>query len=478
MLRSGVVPDSASKPVAVTARAGELSAPEASKAWSIVFRPDQSLRDGEFANNAWLQEIPRTHSKLVWDNAAYVSPASAKSLGVEAGDRIEIAAGGRRIEAPVWVLPGQADDTIALALGYGRRRAGRVGNGVGFDAYPLRSSDAPWSLQGVAVKKQDGEHVFATTQNHARMEDREPVRRVDASQLGKLRQEPLEDTKPPETLYPEWRYDSYRWAMVVDLTACIGCNACTIACQAENNIPTVGKDEVRRGREMHWIRVDRYYEGPAGTPRTHFQPVPCMQCENAPCELVCPVGATVHDSEGINVQVYNRCVGTRFCSNNCPYKVRRFNFLHYTKRDGEPPLDARNPQVTLRMRGIMEKCNYCLQRITRARLETEREGRRIQDGEVVTACQAACPTAAITFGDLSDPKSAVSQAKRSPLDYTLLRELNTRPRTSYHAKVLNPNPEVDGKGARAPSASGEGRGEGHEGGHIVPPTTPGERGGG
>jgi molybdopterin-containing oxidoreductase family iron-sulfur binding subunit len=353
------------------------------------------------------------------------------------------------------VLPGQADDTITLPLGHGRSRAGRVGDGVGFDAYALRTAAAPWSVSA-SVHKVDGFHEFATTQNHSEMEGRDPVRRLHVPEARQLEPKPLQDAAPPETLYPPWTYDSYRWAMVVDLNACIGCNACTIACQAENNIPTVGKEEVRRGREMHWIRVDRYYEGTAQKPRTHFQPVPCMHCENAPCELVCPVGATVHDSEGINVQVYNRCVGTRFCSNNCPYNVRRFNFLHYSKRDGEPPLDARNPQVTLRMRGIMEKCNYCLQRITRARIETERQGRRIRDGEVVTACQAVCPTRAITFGDLSDSDSAVSKAKRSPLDYGLLEELNTRPRTTYHAKVLNPNPEVDPHPGPLPGATEKG----------------------
>jgi len=468
LLRDGIVADSAAQPVQVAARNGDFTPPTAAQPWTLVFRPDQSMHDGEFANNAWLQEIPRTHSKLVWDNAAYVSPASAQKLGVKSGDRIEVASGDARVVAPVWILPGQADDTITLPLGYGRARVGRVGNGVGFDAYPLRPAPMAWAAPARSVRRIEGEHTFATTQNHAEMEERDPVRRINVPEARELHQKPIENAPEPETLYPGWTYPGYRWAMVVDLATCIGCNACTIACQAENNIPTVGKEEVRHGREMHWIRVDRYYEGSQERPRTHFQPVPCMQCENAPCELVCPVGATVHDSEGINVQVYNRCVGTRFCSNNCPYKVRRFNFLHYTKRDGEPPLDARNPQVTLRMRGIMEKCNYCLQRITRARLETEREGRRIRDGEVVTACQAVCPTAAITFGDLSDPESAVSKAKRSPLDYALLRELNTRPRTTYHAKVLNPNPDVP-----APPA-GEGKGEGH----MVPPTTPGERGGG
>jgi molybdopterin-containing oxidoreductase family iron-sulfur binding subunit len=440
LLRAGVVEGTAAPPVAVQAREVTLSPPPHSP-WTLVFREDASVRDGELADNAWLQELPRPHSKLVWDNAAYVSPRSAAALGERSGETLEITVGAQRIRAPVWILPGQADGAITLPLGYGRAQAAAIGRGVGFDAYPLRSADAPWSRAADSVRRVEGRHDFATTQNHARMEDREPVRRVRLEELvsGAVR---FDNAPPAESLYPEWRYDSYRWAMVVDLTACIGCNACTIACQAENNIPTVGKEEVARGREMHWIRVDRYYEGPDDAPRTHFQPVPCMHCENAPCEPVCPVGATVHDSEGLNVQVYNRCVGTRFCSNNCPYKVRRFNFLQYSGRDGAPPLVARNPQVTVRMRGVMEKCNYCLQRITRARIEAEREGRRIADGDVVTACQAACPTRAITFGDLSHLDSEVSVAKRSTLDYTLLRELNTRPRTSYHARVWNPSPAV------------------------------------
>ncbi|MGE5615304.1 MAG: 4Fe-4S dicluster domain-containing protein, partial [Bacillota bacterium] len=467
ILRDGVVADSAFRPVQVSARDVALDMPNAAQGWTLVLRSDQSLRDGEFANNAWLQEIPRTHSKITWDNAAYVSPASAKALGVDTGDKVEITANAARIEAPVWVLPGQPDDTVAIALGNGRRRAGRVGNGVGVDAYPLRASVNPWSTEGAKVRRIQGSHEFAATQTHADMHRRDVVRRLNVPEAQRLFGKPIDDGNPPESLWPEWTYPGYRWAMVVDLTSCIGCNACTIACQAENNIPTVGKDEVRRGREMHWIRVDRYYEGSPQRPRTHFQPVPCMQCEKAPCEPVCPVGATVHDSEGINVQVYNRCVGTRFCSNNCPYKVRRFNFLHYAKRDGEPPLDARNPEVTLRMRGVMEKCNYCLQRIARARIETEREGRRIRDGEVVTACQAACPTRAITFGDLSDPDSAVSRAKRSPLDYALLKDLSTKPRTTYHAKVINPNVEVEAPVKEEPREPAE---------RPVPPPGSGQRG--
>jgi len=443
-LREGVIPGTAFRPVAATARRVDFTPPPAvTGPWSVLVRGDPSVRDGAFANNAWLQELPKPHSKLTWDNAAFMSAESAAKLGVRTGDTVEVASGPGRVEAPVWILPDHADGAVTLALGFGRSRAGRVGNGVGVDAYALRTFAAPWAA-AAAVRKVPGRHAFATTQNHDRMEGREPVRVVRADEAARGARIP--DETPKESLYPPWTYDSYRWGMVIDLNACIGCNACTIACQAENNIPTVGAEQVRRGREMHWIRVDRYYEGPAKDPRTYFQPVPCMQCEDAPCEAVCPVGATVHDSEGINVQVYNRCVGTRFCSNNCPYKVRRFNFLHFAAGPGEPPLEARNPEVTVRMRGVMEKCNYCLQRITRARLETDREGRRIADGEVVTACQAACPTRAITFGDLADPESAVSAAARSPLDYALLAELNTRPRTTYLARVVNPHPDTEREG--------------------------------
>ncbi|HSN20080.1 MAG TPA: 4Fe-4S dicluster domain-containing protein [Usitatibacter sp.] len=438
-LREGLVANSASAPVAAKPRRVDFRPkPTDGSPWQVRLQADPSIRDGAWANNAWLQELPKPDSKLTWDNAALMSAESAAKLGAGQGDLVEIAARGRWVRVPVWILPDHADGAITLSLGFGRTRAGRVGNGVGVDAYALRTVSAPWTSEGVEARRVPGRHEFATTQNHARMEGREPVRIVTAADAGRR----IEDETPKESLYPPWSYDDYRWAMAVDLNACIGCNACTIACQAENNIPTVGAEQVRRGREMHWIRVDRYYEGPAKDPRTYFQPVPCMQCENAPCEAVCPVGATVHDSEGINVQVYNRCVGTRFCSNNCPYKVRRFNFLHFSVGPGEPPLEARNPEVTLRMRGVMEKCNYCLQRITRARIETGREGRRIADGEVVTACQAACPTRAITFGDLNDPKSAVNAARRSPLGYALLAELNTRPRTTYLARVVNPHPDA------------------------------------
>ncbi|MGB6053751.1 MAG: 4Fe-4S dicluster domain-containing protein, partial [Burkholderiaceae bacterium] len=318
-----------------------------------------------------------------------------------------------------------------------------------FDAYRLMRAAAG----GLTVRKTGRRHDFALTQRHDWTEGRDIVR---LATLAEYRANPGFATELPNqrvpgaSLYPEWQYKEHKWGMAIDLNACIGCNACTIACQAENNIPVVGREEVQRGRAMHWIRVDRYYLGPKETkeggrrpPRTAFQPVPCMHCENAPCEEVCPVGATVHDSEGLNVQVYNRCVGTRFCSNNCPYKVRRFNFLQYSNTDIESLKAGKNPEVTVRRRGVMEKCTYCLQRITRARLDAEKLGRPLRDGEVVTACQAVCPTEAIQFGDLNDPHSRVNRVKASPLDYALLAELNTRPRTTYAARVINPDPELD-----------------------------------
>ncbi|WP_167759839.1 4Fe-4S dicluster domain-containing protein [Massilia horti] len=415
-----------------------------------LFVPDMRMDDGEFANNGWLQELPHPLTKLTWDNAALLAPATARRLGLEPGDVVRLALGqeagqGNAVEAPVWILPGHADDCITLPLGFGRSAAGRVGDGVGFDAYRLRTAAAATGQATLAVTKTGRRHQFAPIQGNDRMEGRELVRVVG---VDAFRRDPRVATAAPsartpeQNLYPQYDYSHYRWGMAIDLNSCIGCGACTIACQAENNIPVVGKEQVRRERAMHWIRVDRYYQGPRERPRTLFQPVPCMHCEYAPCEEVCPVGATVHDSEGLNVQVYNRCVGTRFCSNNCPYKVRRFNFLQFSDQHTETYKAMRNPDVTVRQRGVMEKCNYCLQRITRGRLDAERLGRRIADGEVITACQAACPTGAIVFGDLNDPASRVNRAKASPLDYALLAELNTRPRTSYAARVLNPDPEL------------------------------------
>ncbi|WP_245549316.1 4Fe-4S dicluster domain-containing protein [Noviherbaspirillum massiliense] len=449
-LRSGLVENSAGVPLKL--RPAQAIQPPAlrNEGLAPLFAADPSAGDGEFANNAWLQELPRPLSKLTWDNAALLSPATARKLGVDTGDVVRLSLKDRpaiALHAPVWVLPGHADDAVTLPLGYGRTAAGRVGNRVGFDAYRLRTLAAMQGRGVLQLEKTRTRHAFATTQNHARMEGRDLVRMAT---LEEYRRHPRFATElkrqrvPEESLYPQVvPYEDYKWGMAIDLNTCIGCNACTIACQAENNIPVVGKEEVIRGREMHWIRVDRYYLGKAERPRTVFQPVPCMHCEKAPCEEVCPVGATVHDSEGLNVQVYNRCVGTRFCSNNCPYKVRRFNFLQYSNTDVDSLKALQNPEVTVRRRGVMEKCSYCLQRVARARMEAEKLGRRIQDGEVVTACQAVCPTEAITFGDLNDSDSKVNRVKTSPLDYALLAELNTRPRTTYAARVINADTELE-----------------------------------
>jgi molybdopterin-containing oxidoreductase family iron-sulfur binding subunit len=409
----------------------------------ILFRADAHVTDGRFANNGWLQELPRPMSRLTWDNAALLAPATAERLGVGNEDVIELRRDGRGVRAPVWIVPGQAPDSITLHLGYGRRRAGRVGNGVGFDAYPLRASSAPWFASGVQATRTGERHPLVTTQEHHSMEGRELVR------VGTV-EEYRQDSHfahgahhgPPPSLYPPVRYDGNAWGMSIDLSSCIGCNACTIACQAENNIPVVGKEQVANGREMHWIRVDRYYEGDLDNPATVHQPVPCMHCENAPCEVVCPVNATVHSSEGLNDMVYNRCVGTRYCSNNCPYKVRRFNFHLYSDWDTESVKLVRNPDVTVRSRGVMEKCTYCVQRINHARIEAKKEGREIGDGEIVTACQQVCPAEAIAFGNINDEKAEVSRRKASPLDYALLGEINTRPRTTYMARLKNPNPAL------------------------------------
>ena len=428
-LRAGVVADSAAAPLALP-RATLPALPQRhdadAGALAAIFVADASVRDGSYANNGWLQELPRPFNKLTWDNAVQIGPATAAALGLRSGDIVRASVGARSIDAPVWVMARHAEGAASLPLGYGRRAAGRVGNGVGFDAYALRGSGAaPLTIE---LQPTGAHHDFALSQHQMDQEGRElarsiaPGARIDA-----------EGEQPSLYRAPRPPAGAHAWGMVIDLDACIGCNACTIACQAENNIPVVGAEEVRRGREMHWIRVDRYDE-PAGW--TIFQPVPCMHCESAPCELVCPVGATVHDSEGLNVQVYNRCVGTRFCSNNCPYKVRRFNFLQYADQDTEQLALQRNPEVTVRRRGVMEKCTYCLQRLSHARIESEKSGQPIADGDVLTACQAVCPTRAIHFGDLNDANADVLRAKASPRHYAMLGELNTRPRTTYLARVV------------------------------------------
>jgi MoCo/4Fe-4S cofactor protein with predicted Tat translocation signal len=434
-------------------------APPASPAQGleIVFRPDASVRDGRFANNGWLQELPRPLSKLTWDNAALMSPRTAESLGISIEisslgsdtDVVELRYRGRTAKAPAWIVPGHPDGTVTVHLGYGRTRAGRVGSGVGFNAYALRTSDAPWFGGGLELKKTGERYRLACTQDHWSMEGRNPVRAGTLEEYEKkpdYAKELFEEPPRSLTLYPDFKYPGHAWGMAIDLNSCVGCNACTIACQAENNIPVVGKEQVGRGREMHWIRVDRYYSGPVDNPETHHQPVPCMHCENAPCEVVCPVAATSHSDEGLNDMVYNRCVGTRYCSNNCPYKVRRFNFFLYSDFDTPSLKLQKNPDVTVRSRGVMEKCTYCVQRINRARIDARNQGRPIRDGEIKTACQAACPGEAIVFGDINDPASRVAKLKAEPRNYGLLAELNTRPRTTYLAQVKNPNPAMPGGG--------------------------------
>jgi Fe-S-cluster-containing dehydrogenase component len=436
-------------------------------ALEVVFRPDATVWDGRYANNGWLQELPKPHTQLTWGNAALISTQLAGEQDLANGDVIVLEHEGRSIEAPVWITPGQAARSITLHLGYGRTHAGRVGNNLGFNAYRLRTTHQPWIARGVSLRKAGRSVQLVSTQQHFDMESPEPVRSVTLADLSpspsgrgvgvRVRSErdvndsqgidhpasPVPAPPAPLTLYPDQPQGDYAWGMTVDLNTCIGCKGCAIAWQAENGISVGGADQVLREREMHWIRVDRYYSGPAENPVVHHQPVPCMQCEHAPCEVVCPVGATVHDDEGLNLQVYNRCIGTRFCSNNCPYKVRRFNFLQFNDVTTETLKAQRNPQVTVRNRGVMEKCTYCIQRIENAHIAADREQREIKDGEVVTACQAACPTQAITFGNLRDPNSAVSRLKKSPRNYDLLEELNTRPRTSYLAHVRNRHPDLE-----------------------------------
>jgi molybdopterin-containing oxidoreductase family iron-sulfur binding subunit len=419
----------------------------------INFRRDPSIYDGRFSNNGWLQELPKPLTKLTWDNPVLIAPKMAERLGLQTEDMISLELHGRTITAPIWIQAGHPDNSVTVFLGYGRRRAGRVGTGAGFDFYPLRSSATPWFATGVKIGKAGGSYVLASTQGYQTMETQDGDTRplVRTRSLDEYHKEPdfAQEGKPPAelTLYPgyeaQYKKEPYEWGMVIDLNSCVGCNNCIIACQSENNIPVVGKEQCNKGRHMHWLRVDAYYQGDRDNPKAYFQPVPCMQCENAPCELVCPVGATVHSTEGLNDMVYNRCVGTRYCSNNCPYKVRRFNFLLF--QDWETPQYKmmRNPDVTVRSRGVMEKCTYCVQRINHHRIDSERENRKIQDGELQTACQQSCPANAIIFGSINDPNSQVSKLKAKNRNYGLLQDLNTRPRTTYLAEIRNPNPELE-----------------------------------
>ncbi len=455
LLHEGVLENSASKPVGTKMKPAEIakalngrSPAEVPSAHSleINFVASPALFDGRFANNGWLQELPDSVSKLSWDNAVLMSLQTAQALGVKNEDVVLLEFEGRELAAPVWIQPGQADFSILLVLGYGRNAAGRIGSGVGFNAYRLRTVKHPDFATGLKITPTSEVYEMANTQDHNSMEGRPIVREAS---LEEYRKEPnfapeMVEHPPLVSLWEEHSYEEgYQWGMVIDLNACTGCNACTIACQSENNIPIVGKEQVRNGREMHWLRMDRYFIGDIDEPEMVYQPVGCQQCENAPCEQVCPVQATVHDSEGLNVMAYNRCIGTRYCSNNCPYKVRRFNFFNYTKDLPEIVHMAQNPDVTVRSRGVMEKCTYCTQRINEGKYAAKAEGREVKDGEIVSACEQACPTNAITFGNINDPNSAVVQMKKQNRNYELLAELNVQPRTSYLAKLRNPNPELE-----------------------------------
>jgi molybdopterin-containing oxidoreductase family iron-sulfur binding subunit len=523
-LQRGVAGE-ASPPLAVSqppTPAKILSPKRAPGSLELLIRPDPCIWDGSRANNGWLQELPNPFTKLTWDNAALIGPKLAESMTLQDGDIVTLQYRGRSIDAPVLILPGQADQTVTVHLGYGRSHFGRVAfdesknQTRGYNAYALRTTDAPWGGGGLTLEKTGGRSRLAITRSHHAMDpltvrgelrpeavetpstppadvELENRRLVRVSGIEEFRRNPdiihqlggdKEKRTVPLTLYApadkEWDYAGHhKWGMSIDLNSCIGCNACVIACQAENNIPVVGKDQVGRGREMHWIRVDDYFAGDLENPRVYHQPVPCMHCENAPCELVCPVGATTHSAEGINEMTYNRCIGTRYCSNNCPYKVRRFNFLNYQQMEPSLALQ-RNPEVTVRSRGVMEKCNYCLQRVTRSRIDLEKSRVEIEDqarrapndqerqrllkmrdqqqewilNTLQTACQQACPTQAIVFGDLNDwsshggKGSLVRQLKAEPLDYGLLVELTTKPRTTYLARLENPNPALNAGGTR------------------------------
>jgi molybdopterin-containing oxidoreductase family iron-sulfur binding subunit len=445
VLHDGVLKDSGTSPSTLDARFKTYPSPSAPTGFEVQFRPSPYLHDGRYANDGWLQELPDPVTKLTWDNPALLSPATANALNVTDGELVAVTVGGRSLTLPAMIVPGQADETVVLTLGYGRREVGRIGNGVGFDTYSLRSSDGP-DFDAATVAKADGTALLAATQEHGSMEGRALIREAT---LDEYKHEPAfaqEAVEVPklESMWTEKPYDAgHQWGMTIDLNSCVGCNACVVACQSENNVPIVGKDQVRRGREMHWIRVDRYFSGKPEQPRMIFQPVPCMQCENAPCEQVCPVAATVHDDEGLNVMAYNRCIGTRYCSNNCPYKVRRFNFFNYTKDTPEILKLVQNPDVTVRSRGVMEKCTYCTQRINAGKLDAKLAGRELEDGDIKTACQQACPAGAIEFGDLRDAGSRVVAAKKDPRNYAILAELNTKPRTTYLARVRNPHPDLE-----------------------------------
>jgi molybdopterin-containing oxidoreductase family iron-sulfur binding subunit len=510
-LNEGTVAGTAQPTKNLAIKSGFASAaPAKGSDLELVIRLDPTLYDGRYANNGWLQELPKPLTSLTWDNAALVSPATAEKLSLKTNDVVELTFEGRSVTAPVWIMPGHAADCVTVYVGNGRTRTGRVGTGMGFNAYPLRSTKSPWGGAGLTLKATGDKYPLVSTQNHFTLEgDRSDIlqsltlaslaahhggheghaKGVWNTVTNKNTEErefngylekmaptyqaglgPAEGTLGEGThvkteaeeladlsLYPQWKYDGNAWGMVVDLSVCNGCSACVVACNSENNIAVVGKDEVAIGREMHWLKVDRYYAGDLDEPEINHQPRACVHCEKAPCETVCPVEATLHDAEGLNLMTYNRCVGTRYCANNCPYKVRRFNYYDHTsdmyygmtgwdpKVTPTPTQLMANPDVTVRSRGVMEKCTYCIQRINAARIEAKKENRPIKDGEVVTACQASCPAEAIVFGNLNDPNARVTRLKQEQTNFFMLPELNTAARTTYLARVTNPNPALKGE---------------------------------
>jgi len=460
-LHDGWIEGTTSNPKPVQAKSGDFGGGAVRdgdpNAIELNIRRDPTIYDGQFSNNGWLQELPKPMTKLTWDNAILIGPKMAQRLNITTEDVVELELNGKKVTGPVWIQAGHPDNSVTITLGYGRTHAGRVGTAQGFNAYALRTSANPWIASGVKISKTGATYKLASTQGYQSMDTPDGAHRplVRETTLEEYKKDPAfakEDEVPKDlTLYEPYPYDKedYAWGMTIDLNSCVGCNNCMLACQSENNIAVVGKEQVVIGRHMHWIRVDAYYQGDRDNPKAFFQPVPCMQCENAPCEVVCPVGATNHSTEGLNDMVYNRCVGTRYCSNNCPYKVRRFNFLLF--QDWETPQYKmmRNPDVSIRSRGVMEKCTYCIQRINEKRIDAEtasvREEKKILIGdELQTACQQSCPAGAIVFGNINDPNSKVSKLKSQSRNYSLLGELNTRPRTTYLAEVRNPNPELEG----------------------------------
>ncbi len=469
-LHDGWIADTAfAKAGTVKVQIPKVPAPTPKDSVEIIFRPDPNVYDGRWSNVGWLQELPKPVTNLSWDNAAIVSGAMLTKLGLEEDDIVELTVGNGKVKAPIIVAPGHPDNSVTVYLGYGREFAGRVGSGMGFNAYLIRNTWAPFYATG-SIRHVEGKWGIAITKSHYQdhrskmfggqgngnnsLEADEALGEraiIRYATLAEFKANPefahegysREGTDMGTTLFPNWTYPDNKWGMSIDMNSCVGCNACIVACYAENNIPVVGKQQVRIGRNMQWIRIDTYFEGDLAAPRAHFQPMLCQQCENAPCEQVCPVGATIHTPEGLNMMVYNRCVGTRYCSNNCPYKVRRFNFLLYSDYETESLKLMRNPDVTVRSRGVMEKCSYCVQRISEAKIEADKENRPVRDGEIVTACQQACPATAITFGNLNDKTSRVARLSAQQRTYQVLADQNTRPRTTYVAEVLNVNSELE-----------------------------------